>query len=171
MLELLFAVVIVPLVLGIGTMTLHSSCKLATDVMESSSSVDKLREMLRRIGEDLTCSSQTGEDVNANGILDEGEDLNGNGRLEKDWAVTPTSVRFNRVLRDGTFSLPITYSLQGGRLMRSKMVAGGATETASVAGRVLAFSVLASGTQMTVSMSVGSSEAPQSSSVSVHQRN
>ena len=171
LLEVMIGLVIIPLILGAGIMTLRSSSQLAGEVIESSTSTDKLREVMRRIGEELMCSSQTGEDLNKNGILDPGEDINGNARLEKDWTVSPTSVRFNRVLPDGKFSLPVTYSLQNGRLVRSILLPGGTTQAVSVARRVLAFSVLATGSQMTVSMSIGSTDAPQSSAITVQQRN
>lgn len=171
LLEVVIGLVIIPLILGAGVMTLRSSSQLAGEVIESSTSTDKLRELMRRIGEELMCSSQTGEDLNKNGVLDPGEDINGNARLENDWAVSPASVRFNGVLPDGKFSLPVTYSLQDGRLVRATLLPGGTTQTVSVARRVLAFSVLAAGSQLTVSLSIGTNDAPQSSSVTVQQRN
>ncbi|HLQ36410.1 MAG TPA: type II secretion system protein [Planctomycetota bacterium] len=168
--EVAIAVLLVPLVLGIGFLSLQRSGKISASVVESTTSMDKLRRCLRQIGDELLSSSQTGEDSNGNGVLDAGEDTNGNARLEKDWLVSAKSITFNRVRPNGTWSLPITYKLQSGQLMRSELLSTGKTETVSVAGQVLAFAVLVSGRQVTVSLSVGT-DNPQSSSITVMQRN
>jgi hypothetical protein len=55
--------------------------------------------------------------------------------------------------------------------MRSELQPDGQTLNAAVAGRVLAFSVLSTGNQIAVSLSVGASASPQTSSIAVQQRN
>jgi prepilin-type N-terminal cleavage/methylation domain-containing protein len=169
--ELMVTLVLVPMVIGIGLMTMRSSRNVRDTVVATTRSLDQVRACLRRIGDEVMCSSRRAEDLNDNSVLDAGEDLNGNGRLERDWLVTANSIRLNRFLPNGTWSLPITYALQGNQLMRSELRANGTTVTASIAGSVLAFTVLAAADQVTISLSIGRAAGSHTSTIIVRQRN
>ncbi|GAB4140184.1 MAG: hypothetical protein Fur0037_06650 [Planctomycetota bacterium] len=171
MVELSIAMVIIPIILAAGIIALRMSSELGTTVVQGSASLQKLQSSLRRIGDELLCSGQLGEDLNDNMLLDPGEDTNNNARLERDWLVTANSIRFNRVQLDGTWSPPITYALLGDQLVRTWVTPAGDTVSTTVASSVIAFSVLATDRKINISLSVGDAAAPVSSSIAITQRN
>ena len=77
-----------------------------------------------RLVKELQTASIDAEDDNANGTLDSGEDSNGNGRLDADWSLadlsTASSITFNKVESDWSWSNPIVYAIKDGNLVRTK---------------------------------------------------
>jgi prepilin-type N-terminal cleavage/methylation domain-containing protein len=171
MLEMLMAAVLMPLIFTGVMAAVDSSENVRDEIRDASFGIHKLRSCLRRIGDELRVSSVAAEDTNENGILDGDEDWNGNGRLESDWSVNGSSITFNRLQLDGTYSLPITYGLVGDMLVRSQLQSDGTTESATLARGVASFSAIAMGTKIIVSMSVASGEESRSSTITIIQRN
>ena len=175
--EMAIVAAIVPVVLGAVFMIARNFSGIQGEAIDAITTTEKLRSSLRRISDELRTSSKNGEDVNGNAALDPGEDLNGNGRLEADWALTPTSVTFNRMLPDGTYSLPITYRVMNGNLERRWMrTATGPTQTTVIARSVASFSVTEAAPQLTIAMVVNTTKPggrveTESSSITVVQRN
>lgn len=77
-----------------------------------------------RLVKELQTASPVGEDDNDNGSLDSGEDTNSNSRLDSDWSLadgsTGTSITFNKVESDWTWSGPIAYAIKDGNLVRTE---------------------------------------------------
>jgi hypothetical protein len=77
-----------------------------------------------RLVKELQTASPIGEDDNENGTLDSGEDTNDNKRLDADWSLTDggtgTSITFNKVESDWTWSGPIVYAIKDGNLVRTE---------------------------------------------------
>ncbi len=138
---------------------------------------EDLRTILRRISEELRSASRSGEDTNGNSALDAGEDVNGNGRLEADWSLSADSVTFNRGLPDRTYSLPITFRLNGNVLEYVKQTtAAGATIVTPMARTVTEFTVVENTSMVTITLSlernsVGESTLTRSQSINVTPRN
>ena len=136
---------LVTLMIGVGT-TLRTTQSSSATAARNMDLAGKMRAVLRRMTEELQSASRLGEDKNENATLDVGEDYNSNSRLESDWQVTSTSVRFNRYMPGNVYSLPITYQLTGTDLERVAMrTAAGAEVVTTVATSVAAFSVAESG--------------------------
>jgi Tfp pilus assembly protein PilW len=133
-------------VLTVLLYSLASTVLTSRDASQSTARIsdigESLRAMLHRLSEELRTSGRRGEDLNENGTLDAGEDVNGNGRLDADWSVSTGSLTFNRFLPDGTWSLPITYHLNGNDLERVTMLdPSGQSTTVVVERNVTAFTV------------------------------
>jgi prepilin-type N-terminal cleavage/methylation domain-containing protein len=166
--EMVIVAAIVPIVLGAVFMIARNFSDIRSEAAEAVIVTEKLRTSLRKISDELRTSSKTAEAE---------EDLNGNGRLDADWALTPTSITFNRMLPDGTYSLPITYRLVNGNLERRWMsTATGPTHTTVIARSVASFSVTEASPQLTIAMVVsvtkpGGKVETESSSITVVQRN
>lgn len=162
------------LVLG---MTLQTGQRATKQTDRDMDVTEDIRRVLRRMLEDLRTASRTGEDTNNNSVMDDGEDENGNGRLEADWNVTLDNLTFNRLLPDGTFSLPITYKLNGEDLVREAMVnVGGAKASAVIVRRVTMFKVEEVGLKMRITLEIrkpgaGGSETREQRTVTVVPRN
>ncbi|MFQ5504150.1 MAG: type II secretion system protein J [Planctomycetota bacterium] len=119
--EILIYLALLP-ILAIATLSMTSVGRDAHVVGTTHINIDSaVRATLRHIHDDLLVSGKAGEDTNGNNQLDQGEDGNGNGRLDGDWSLTPTSITFNRRLRDGTWSLPVSYTLVDGTIERAVM--------------------------------------------------
>ena len=177
LIEMLIASAVVPIMLAAIYMTLTRISTLQDSAGGAITVTEKMRNSLRRIADELRTSSTAGEDANDNGVLDVGEDLNNNGRLESDWTTSSSSVTFNRMQPDGTFTLPITYRLRNGQLERVLTVtANGETRTAILCRSVDSFTVLSIAGKVTVSLSLsctgrGGVSKTLSSSITVVQRN
>jgi len=104
-----------------------------------------------RLVKELQTASPVGEDDNENGSLDSGEDTNSNTRLDSDWSLadgaTGTSITFNKVESDWTWSGPIAWAITDGNLVRTE---SSATEV--VCRNVSAFAVRRSGDQVVLSI-------------------
>lgn len=177
LIEMLIASAVVPIMLAAIYMTLSRISTLQEGAGGAITVTEKMRNSLRRIADELRTSSTTGEDTNDNGVLDAGEDLNGNGRLEADWGTSETSVTFNRMQPNGTFTLPITYRVRGEQLERVYTVdTSGRTQTAILCRSVESFTVLSVSGKVTVSLLLsysgrGGASKTLSSSITVVQRN
>ena len=177
LIEMLIASAVVPIMLAAIYMTLSRVSTLQESAGGAITVTEKMRNSLRRIADELRTSSTTGEDTNENSVLDVGEDLNNNGRLEADWSTSDSSVTFNRMQPDGTFTLPITYRVRGEQLERVLTVgASGETRTAILCRSVESFTVLSIAGKITVSLSLsfsgrGGMSKTLSSSITVVQRN
>ena len=177
LIELLVGSVILSAVLaGIG-MTLLTG-RQASEQTESIISLDdKMRSILRRISEELRSASRTAEDTNANLVLDAGEDINANGRLDSDWAFSANSVTFNRLLADNTYSLPITFRLNGNILEYVKLTdAAGPPIVTPMARSVTAFTVVQNTSMLTITLSLsaqrrGGAALTRTESINVTPRN
>ena len=137
-LEVMIVAALLPLAV-LGSLSLVNSGQRAHETARNQSvTVHKLQVTLARIADELRTGGRLGEDRNDNGRLDVGEDRNGNGRFDTDWRLTSSSVRFNRVLANGTYSLPISYSLEGDQLVRTELVdaSAGTVVRAAVASKV-----------------------------------
>lgn len=121
---------------------------------------ERLGALLTRIEEEVRWSSRTAEDSNNNGVLDAGEDTNGNGRLERDWAVTTTSLTFNPRAGATGFGLPVTWRRSGNRLERLQMVdEDGTTETLVLSRDVDGFNVTQTGNLVQVVLQLRTTQA------------
>ncbi len=104
-----------------------------------------------RLVKELQTASVIAEDENENGTLDTGEDSNSNSRLDADWSLADasasTSITFNKVESDWTWSGPIAYAIKNGNLVRTE----DATDEI-VCRNVNEFSVSRSGRQITLSI-------------------
>jgi len=104
-----------------------------------------------RMVKELQTASTVAEDSNENGTLDTGEDGNSNSRLDADWSLadagTATSISFNKVESDWTWSGPITYAIKSGNLVRTE---DSADEV--ICRNVDEFTVSRSGSLMTLSI-------------------
>lgn len=175
--ELMIVLLVTPVLLGAAFMAMRNSSSAQQHASSMYSVTEKLRKTLRRVSDELRLSSEDAEDLNGNSTLDSGEDLNGNGRLDSDWVISTSSVTFNRMLPDGTYSLPITYRLNGTNLEREWMTdASGNKMTTVIATSVTSFTLLQSSSKITIGMTVtfnrsGGVVDTESSSVSVLQRN
>lgn len=177
MIELLIAMSIMLVVLTLVGNALLTGRKASKSTSIAIKLDEDLRTILGRITEELRVASRVGEDTNGNDILDAGEDTNGNGRLDADWNLTANSVTFNRRLPDLTYSLPITFRLNGDRIEHVVQTdPGGASITTPIARRVTEFA-FSEGTSMvtiTLGISVPVSEdanISRSQSVNVTPRN
>jgi len=175
--EVVIVVLVTPILLGAAFMAMRGSSNAHEQASSMAVVTEKLRTTLRRVSDELRLSSVDAEDVNTNSALDAGEDLNNNGRLESDWAISTSSVTFNRMLPNGTYSLPITYRLNGTNLEREWMTdASGTRMTSVIATSVTSFTVLMAASKITIGITVsvnrpGGVVDTESSSVSVLQRN
>ena len=132
LIEAAIAVVLaVILLLAVG-MTLNVGRNASVRTLTAFDLDQDLRQALDRISHDIRSASRLAEDTNANKVLDAGEDTNGNGQLDSDWNLTGTSLTFNRLLPDGTYSLPITYRLSGDRLERVAVRDLAGTQTTTI---------------------------------------
>lgn len=113
-----------------------------------------VRSTLRRLHDELVSASKTGEDTNHNGQIDAGEDLNGNTRLEADWNIGSSSFTFNRRLRSGNWSLPITYKLEDEQLIRSELLDTGKTLSAVLVRGVSTFIVSENQNEVTIVLGI-----------------
>ncbi len=162
------------LILG---MTLQTGQQAAKQTNRDMDVTQDIRRTLRRMLEDIRTASRTGEDTNNNMVLDVGEDENGNGRLEDDWMLAVDKLTFNRLIPDGTFSLPITYKLNGEDLVREDLVnVGGAKASAVIVRWVKEFQVQEVGLKVTIRLeirkrSADGSETREQRTVTVVPRN
>ncbi len=175
--EMLIVTAVVPILFAAIYMTMSNVSNLQESAGGAITVTEKMRNALRRIADELRTSSESGEDSNGNGVLDSGEDLNSNGRLDADWKISGTSVTFNRMQPDGTFTLPITYQLNNGQLERVLTTnTSGKTQTAILCRAVQSFSILSASNKITVSLALtydkrGNKQETLSSSVTILQRN
>ncbi len=140
------------LILG---MTLQTGQRAAKQTNRDMDVTQDIRRTLRRMLEDIRTASRTAEDTNGNGIMDDGEDENLNGRFEADWTVAPDNLTFNRLVPDGTYSLPITYKLKGAELVRDAMVnTTGAMASAVIVRSVTMFQVQEVGLKVTITLEI-----------------
>ena len=164
------------LFLALG-MTLQTSQRAAKQTDRDMDVTEDIRRVLRRMLEDIRTASRTGEDTNNNDVMDDGEDENGNGRLEDDWMLAVDKLTFNRLIPDGTFSLPITYKLNGEDLVREAMVnVGGAKASGVIVRRVTTFKVEEVGLKVRITLEIrkraaGGAETREQRSVTVVPRN
>ncbi len=177
LLELVITGSVLPILVFAALSLVQSGQNLETEVRGQAVIMEKLRNTTRRVADELRVSSRTGEDSNSNGVLDDGEDRNGNSRLESDWSVGASSVQFNRMQSDGTYSLPVTYRLDGTTLMRDFEVTAGDMRTATIATGISAFSVTTP-TDETVVIALtaeitraGGEARSETASMTIHQRN
>ena len=110
--------------LGAGAALSNSSLRDSNTMFVRSSLSIRSAEATEKIVRDLQIATLTGEDVNRNAALDSTEDVNRNGRLDADWNLADggiaSTITFNQ-LRDGwLWSSPVTYSLSGGRVIRTQ---------------------------------------------------
>lgn len=177
LIEMLIAAAIVPIMFAAIYMTMSRISSLQESAGGTITATEKMRNALRRIADELRTSSTKGEDANDNGVLDVGEDLNGNGRLEADWGTSASSVTFNRMQPNGTFTLPISYRVRGKQLERTLTIdPSGRTQTAILCRSVESFTVLSVSNKITVSLMLsfpkrGGATETLSSSITVLQRN
>ena len=122
LIEMMIFAAIMPIVILASLALVKSGQDADEQARVAAVMVHKLHTTLSRVSEDLRMSGRNGEDVNENGLFDADEDRNGNGRFEYDWDIGMTSVTFNRVLPDGTYSLPITYAYEDTDLVRYQML-------------------------------------------------
>jgi prepilin-type N-terminal cleavage/methylation domain-containing protein len=121
---------------------------------------ESLRVTMRPVSDELRSASRTGEDGNGNKTLEADEDRNGNGRLDADWNLTATSLRFNRYVGDGKYSLPITYRLNNGRIERVQMMdVTGRSITTSIARGVTSFKITDASPRVTIELEVDRSKS------------
>ena len=146
MVEMVVGALLATILFAAVAATLQSGRDTSTNANAEIDVNERMANVLRDIAEDLRTASRKGEDTNDNGVLDAGEDANGNGRLEDDWAVTATSITFNRVLATRQCSLPITYRRNGSAVERLEPVSpGGAMRGTVIARNVTAFTVTDTG--------------------------
>ncbi|MFQ5505304.1 MAG: type II secretion system protein J [Planctomycetota bacterium] len=155
LMELLLYVAMFP-VLAIAAISVVDVGGSARSVGSTKIQLDRsVRVCLRRLHDEILAGSKVAEDANGNKLLDSGEDLNNNGRLDADWAVGPSSITFNRRLRNSTFSLPITYRLLNGELERSVMLnPGGTTIRTVIAKNVNQFTLTESTGEVVVNLAL-----------------
>ncbi|MEE2887765.1 MAG: prepilin-type N-terminal cleavage/methylation domain-containing protein [Planctomycetota bacterium] len=177
LIEMLIASAVIPIIFAAIYMMMARISTLQESAGGAITATEKMRNSLRRIADELRTSSTDGEDVNGNGVLDTGEDLNNNGRLEADWATTTSSVTFNRMQPNGTFTLPISYRVRGKQLERVLTIgSNGETRTAILCRSVESFTILSVSNKITVSLMLsypkrGGVTETLSSSITVMQRN
>jgi len=121
--------------------TLLTAVESTAAARSDMGNTETVRAILTRIAYELRSSSRRGEARNENGELDEGEDLNGNERLDSDWLATDTSIRFNRMLTDGTFTPPLTYRWTGDRIVSEHMLTSGRVIRTPVASGITGFNI------------------------------
>lgn len=112
---------------------------------------------LDRLERDLQVAGFLGEDVNGNGLLDPDEDVNRNLRLDADWSLgdgrTDGAVTMNLVERDWTWSGPVSWTVRGGSLVRTRD--GVSVE---VCRNVQAFSVARSSAMLTIRLTMSGAD-------------
>jgi type II secretory pathway component PulJ len=128
LLEISISMVLLVTILYVINTTLFTGNKASSSTSVLMDFSDKLRITASRISDDVRAASRDAEDTDHDGALTQGEDTNNNGRLDSDWSVTGNSIRFNRLMADGTYSLPITYRLNGTHLERVTMTKPDGTE-------------------------------------------
>ena len=176
MVEVVVGAVLATILFAAIAATLQSSRDTSVNANAEIDVDERMANVLRDIAEDLRTASRKGEDTNDNGTMDPGEDANGNGRLEDDWAVTTTSVTFNRVLATRHCSLPISYRRNGSTVERVEMVAaGGALHSTVIARNVTSFLVADTG-EITVTLAlsnpgVGGTTVNRSQAITITPRN
>jgi len=176
LLEISISMVLLITILYVINTTLFAGKKASNTTSAVMDFSDKLRIVASRISDDLRAAGRDGEDTDQDGVLSQGEDKNNNGRLDSDWAVTANSITFNRLMADGTYSLPITYRLNNGRLERVTMTKADGTEIVStVTSGVTNFTVSETlprvTFQMTISKRVDGRLVSRSNSFTVIPRN
>jgi len=154
LLESLIGTVLLATIVYVLASTFATAQKSSTSTRSGLSTTETLRATLARITVDLRSASRVAEDSNSNGTLDDGEDSNGNGRLDADWNLQASSIMFNRMMADGTYSPPVCYFLSGDELRRSVMLTSGRTIQVPIARSVTNFSVSESGTNVTIAMTI-----------------
>lgn len=175
--EMLIATAVIPIIFAAIYMTMTKVSSLQESAGGAITVTEKMRNALRRIADELRTSSSEGEDSNDNDVLDAGEDLNSNGRLESDWNISASSLTFNRMQPDGTYTLPITYQVKDKQLERILTIdTSGKTQTAILCRSVESFTVLAVSNKITISLMLsypkkGGLTESLSSSITVLQRN
>lgn len=125
LLELMVSMLVLVGVLSAVYGTLTSSHRTYERVNANMELGDGVRGLVWRLNEDLMSLSRRGEDINGNGVMDTGEDVNSNGRFDADWSVAASEITFNKLLGDGTYSLPVTYRLVGETVERVEVIPDG----------------------------------------------
>jgi hypothetical protein len=152
--EMMIYVVLLPVLV----LAILSVVGVVRDVPPSESRKIQLqrsvRSTLRRLHDELVSASKVGEDTNKNSQIDAGEDLNGNTRLEADWSISEESLTFNRRLRTGFWSLPITYKLENGELIRSELLDTGKKLSAVLVRGVSTFTVSENQNEVTIVLGI-----------------
>ncbi|MEE9127408.1 MAG: prepilin-type N-terminal cleavage/methylation domain-containing protein [Planctomycetota bacterium] len=173
---LVASVIMLAILAGIGT-TLLTGRQATQQTTTIISLDDTMRTVLRRISEELRSASRSAEDTNGNTALDPGEDTNANLRFENDWSLSANAVTFNRLRSDGTFSLPITYRLNGSTLEYVKMTtAAGAQIVTPIASSVTSFTVVEATSMITITLAIsapsgGGATLSRTESINVTPRN
>jgi hypothetical protein len=150
----MIAATLLSTMLFVAITSIQSTRSASTTVARGMDASRTLRSTMRRLTEELRSSSRAGEDTNGNAALDPGEDTNSNGRLDSDWAVTPTSITFNRYLPDNRFSGPVTYRFDGSILERVFLSSNGNYIAAEITSLVTAFSITDTDGRVSISMTV-----------------
>jgi len=154
--EVMIYAALVPIILVAAFSLVDSGSKLQSTASANMDLAMVVRKCLRRMQDDIISAGKWGEDLSRNGVLDPGEDLNDNLRLDADWLVDASSIRFNRFRGDGTWSLPIRYFLEEDKLKRSVMLdASGNTVTSVIAGGVASFAVTEKNGEVEIELALG----------------
>jgi type II secretory pathway component PulJ len=120
--EIVVASAIGAIVLTGASLLLRTSFRDSNAAYLRSSLAIRCADAADQVVRELQLGTLSGEDTNANGVMNSGEDTNRNGRLDSDWSLADgtasTSITFNSLNGGWMWSEAINYSVNKRVLLR-----------------------------------------------------